>query len=166
MKSIIVGFSRAKSPWAIGSKIIQETEKRDFSHCYIKYEDALTGFIMVSQASLGMVHECTVDRFLDANISVEEYKIECTDEQFLEFYRFNKLNQGVKYSFIQLIGLAFVKLFHVSQWFKNGDSEFICSEWAARILMILGRPMPDNLDQFTPSDLQKQLILLGIQRTL
>lgn len=164
MKKIIIGFSRAKSPWAIGSTLIQVSEKRNFSHAFIKYEDPITGLIMVSQASHGMVHDCYIDEFLKANIIVEEYEIDCTDDQWLDFYTFNRKNQGVKYSTTQLFGLAVVKLFHIKLWFSNGDKEFICSEWAGRVCSILNKPMPNSLDDMTPSHLRQHLLDLGIQR--
>lgn len=164
MKKIIIGFSRAKSLWAIGSTIIQVSEKRNFSHAFIKYEDPITGLIMISQASHGMVHDCYIEEFLKANIIVEEYEIDCTDQQWLDFYIFNRKHQGVKYSKTQLIALAAVKLFHIKLWFNNGDAEFICSEWAGRVCSILNEPMPDNLDAMTPSNLREQLLYLQVKR--
>ena len=164
MKKIIIGFSRAKSPWAIGSKVIQEAEKRNFSHAFIKYEDPVTGLIMISQASHGMVHDCYIDEFLKSNIIVEEYEIDCTDTEWLDFYIFNRKHQGVKYSMTQLLGLSIVKLFRIKLWFKNGDAEFICSEWAARICKIVNKPMPNELDAITPSNLREILINLQIRK--
>ena len=121
---------------------------------------------MISQASHGMVHECCLEEFLKANIIAEQYEITCSDEQFLEFLIFNKKHLGAKYSRLQIVGLALVKLFHIKQWFKNGDEEFICSEWSARVCQILNEPMPSDLDSFTPSDLREQLRKLQVKQIL
>ncbi len=164
MKQLIIGFSRAKSPWAIGSKLIQASENRNFSHAFIKYSDPITDLTMISQASHGMVHDCYIDNFLDANIIVEEYELMCSNEQWLDFYHFNRKNQGTKYSMQQLFGLAVVKIFHVKLWFNNGDKEFICSEWAARMCKIINKDIPENLDSMTPSNLRQQLNDLNVKR--
>lgn len=164
MKKIVIGFSRAKNPWALGSAIIRASEKRNFSHAFIMYEDPITKLTMISQASHGMVHDCFLDEFLKANIIVKKYEIECSNDQWLDFYTFNRKHQGVKYSMFQLIGLSIVKLFHIKLWFKNGDREFICSEWAGRVCVILNKPMPENLDEITPSDLDKYLSNLGVKQ--
>lgn len=164
MKKLIIGFSRARSPWAIGSTAIQVTEKRNFSHAFVKYEDPITGLTMISQASHGMVHDCYIDEFLKANIIVEEYEIDCSDQEWLDFYIFNRKHQGVKYSTAQFLALTVVKIFRIKLWFKNGDKEFICSEWAGRVCSILNKPMPENLDSMTPSNLREHLLDLGVRK--
>lgn len=161
MNSFFVGFSRAKSPWKIGSSIIREVEKRDFSHAYIKYIDPLTGITMVAQASHGSVNIVNYDIFLQQNIVVEEYEITCTLEQYKEILIFICKNAGKPYSTFQLVLIGIKKIFGIELNIRNKDAKYICSEWAATICKIAGVPVPEELDYQTPSDLNTLLKNLG-----
>jgi hypothetical protein len=157
MKSIIVGFSRSRSIFKIGSKIIQEVEKRDFSHVFIRYTEETTGIELVSQASHGYVNQVNFDLFGIDNIIVKEYKIICTDEQFLDMLKFTYKNIGKIYSKLEICLIAIKKLFGIQLYFKNNDEEFICSQWAARICEIAGIDINQNTTYTTPSDLNELL---------
>jgi len=159
------GFSRSKHIWAVGSKIIAESEKQPFSHAYIRYLCPITGENMIFQASRGLVNCSHIDNFLVDNLIVKEYEFDCSTEQFAEFYRFKVKALGKKYSKKQILWLCIKKLLHVHTWpnkiydvIKNGESESICSETAALVCIILGIHIENNqLDQFSPSDLDKIL---------
>lgn len=161
MKKIVVGFSRSKSIWKIGSKIIQEVEKRDFSHVYIRYSCPTTGVEVVSQASHGYVNEVSFEIFKDQNIVVEEYELSCTRDQFKELLTFIQKNKGKDYSRMQLVLIGIKKILHVQlNEFENRDAAYICSEFAARVLQMIGEPMPKDLDFVTPSDFREIIINL------
>ena len=150
---LIIGFSRAKSPWKIGSTVIRLSEKRNFSHTYVRYVDPTTTIDIVTQASQSFVNEVNYDIFQESNIVCEEYQLDCTEEQFINILTFIKTNLGVKYSTLQILFLGIKKIlkFEVKEY--NKDKEFICSEFAARICQIAGVRAPTYLDYFTPSDL-------------
>lgn len=152
-----VGFSRSKHWYAIGSLLIQKAEARNFSHAYIEYVCPITNEVIISQASHGYVNEMNKDAFLINNIVVKEYELDCTSEQFINILKFIKKHLGTKYSKRQIIILSLKKLFHLNINENNYDLEFICSEWGARICKIIGIQVPDNLDVFTPSDLDRLL---------
>lgn len=153
MKTLTVGFSRSKSPWKVGSQAIQISEKRNFSHAYIRYECLLTQVQIVAQASHGFVNEMNYDIFQEHNIVCEEYVLECSDEHFIDVIKFIRKNLGVDYSKMQIFFLAIKKLLRFEVKEYNKDKEFICSEFAARICQIAGVTVPSYLDYFTPSDL-------------
>lgn len=153
MNKVILGYSRSRSPWKIGSKVIQETEKRNFSHCYIVYICPITGVKIVSQASHGFVNEMNYDIFCIQNVVVEEYSFNCSDEQFLTILKYMKLNLGKPYSKLQLVLIGIKKLLHFEINIRNGNEAFICSEWQANIAKMMGIEVPDELDYETPSDI-------------
>lgn len=162
---MVIGFSRAKDSWKLGSKIIAESEKRDYSHAYIKIIDLVTEVPLVYQASLGMVNVYNYDLFLEQNVVVEEYVIRASQTQYKEILTFLHKNLGKPYSRTQVLMLSIKKLLRFEVDYKNGDESFIYSELAARIILMV---MPDenvnNLDYYTPSDLNKLVNELNIPR--
>lgn len=159
--TFIVGFSKARSPWKVGSKLIQEGEKRNFSHAYIKY--MTEGMEVVAQASHGYVNQISVDRFNSQNITVEEYIVTCTDQDMLNIKQFVIKNLGAEYSKLQLLLLGIKKILHFEIPVDNKDSKFICSEFALRILDVINLPDPvENKDYETPSDLQRLVSSLAV----
>lgn len=156
MKKIVVGFSRSISPWKIGSKIIQEVEKRDFSHVYIRYSCPTTGVEVVAQASHGYVNEVSFDIFQTQNIVVEEYEMFSTKDQFRDVLTFIQKNKGKDYSQMQIILIGIKKILHIElDQYENRDMAYICSEFGARIMQILGKQMPEHLDFVTPSNFRE-----------
>lgn len=155
--NIIIGFSRAKSAWAIGSTAIAAAEKRDYSHVYVRSYDAETSLQMVYQASHGYVNSMTLDNFIVDNIIAKEYRLETTITQYTDIMRFMKSNLGVPYSRLQLCLIAIKKLFHFEVNIRNGDSAEICSEFGARVVQLDGINVGTDLDFMTPSDIDRIL---------
>lgn len=154
LDKIIIGFSRAKSPWKIGSKVIQEVEKRNFGHAYIRYKCPITDIEIVSQASHGYVNDMNYDVFKDQNIIVKEYEILCSSGDFINTIKFIKSNLGKDYSQFQILIIGLKKVLGIKVESNNRDKYFICSEFGARVCQIVNLPLEVlNLDYFTPSDL-------------
>lgn len=153
MKTITIGFSRAKSDWLIGSKIIQLVEKRPYSHCIIIYKDPILNKDMVFQASHGMVNHISYFNFSDINLTIKTYELEFNDNEFNTFYEFMFNKLGIPYGRLELIGIGIKKLFHLESPFHDGLQTEICSELAARVCKLKGIEIPINLDEITPSDL-------------
>ena len=154
---IIIGFSRSISFWKIGSRVIQEVEKRNYSHVYIRYVDPSTGIVMIAQASHGMINEMSFAIFKQNNIIVKEYNLTATEKQFLDILIFIKQNLGKSYSMSQIFLIGIKKLFGFETTINNKDTAFICSELGARICIILGIILNNNIDYETPSDLDTLL---------
>ena len=159
MKTISVEFSKAKAWYKIASDVIATTEKRPYSHAYLKYECPITGILMVSQASKGSVNEITYENFLKENIVIEEIKLCLTEDQILKILKKAKSKQGDPYANDQLLNIAFKKIFRHSLNKTNGEKAVICSEHVVRCLqevdMYFARDC--NIDEITPSDLFKSL---------
>lgn len=156
MEKIVIGFSRSRSPWKIGSKVIQEVEKRDFSHAYVKFIEPITNIELIAQASNGFVNMMAPEFFELHNVVVEEYEVELSDSQFLDIIKFIYSNLGKNYSYLQLVLIGIKKLFRIElNQLENKDMSYICSEFAARLLQIANKDMPEHLDFVTPSDLRE-----------
>lgn len=164
--NIVIGFSRAKSVWKIGSKIIAESEKRNYSHAYIKIVDPLTGITLVYQASLGMVNVYNYELFLEHNTVVEEYSLEVSHQQYKEIMTFLHQNVGKPYATKQIVFLTIKKLLGFQVKYKNNDESFICSELAIRILVIVKNVVVEDIDYKTPSDLNKLVNELGLKKVV
>lgn len=150
---ITIGFSRAKSKFALYGKAIQAIEKRPYSHAYTRYTDPRSGLEMVFQAAHGSVNLCNYDLFLEHSIVEKEYKLECTEDQFNDLWCFMMKMQGIKYGWLQAVGMFLNKLIHIENPFKDDLSTEVCSELAARVCSILKIPIPNDFDDITPSNL-------------
>lgn len=164
--SFIIGFSRAKSPWKLGSKVIQIVEKRPFSHTYIQYQCPVSHYQMITQASHGFINEMNLDEFKIDNLIVKQYRLNCSKDEFLNIFNFNRKNLGKKYSRIQLFVIGFMKLIRSKKpIYVDGNDKDICSEWVAKLARFTGylTGVPDILDTFTPSDLENLLSELAVK---
>jgi len=163
---IVIGFSRAKSVWKIGSKIIAESEKRNYSHAYIKIVDPLTGITLVYQASLGMVNVYNYNLFLEHNIVAEEYVMRVNQTQYKKVLTFLHENVGKPYSKDQIFFLTIKKLLGFEVKYQNKDEEFVCSELAVRIIEIVipGTTYDTSIDYVTPSDLNRLINQLNLPK--
>lgn len=152
MQTFIVGFSRSKSRLKIGSLLIQKVENRNFSHAYIRYTDDFTKVSLVAQASHGFVNEMNYDIFKESNVIVEEYQIQCSDEDFKKIVIFIKNNLGNLYSRWELLLIGVKKLFHFELPARDEQKEFICSKFTAMVCDIVNLKIDANLEFVTPSD--------------
>ena len=171
---VFIIFTRSTKNLAIGSWVISESEKRDYSHCAILYRCPISNELMVFQASLGLVNCFNYNIFKQHNKIIKTYKIDVSSDSFIEFYKFKQKNLGKKYSKLQLVWISLSKLFQVKQipvrfynLIKNGDSEYVCSEIAAITCGMLDNNVAESLTQkqldiITPSDLETILKERGL----
>jgi hypothetical protein len=153
----IVGFSRSRSPWKLGSTAIQLAEKRDYGHAYVKFFGPLTKKPLIAQASHGSVNMMALPVFLENNIVVKEYSISCSDEEFLDIMNFICDHLGLPYSQTEIILIAIKKIIRLQLKTYNTDKYFICSKFADMICGFVGVQSKVELDYITPSDLDTTL---------
>ena len=154
---INIGFSKAKSIFKIGSTIIQKVDCRDYSHCYIRYIDNITNVTLIAQASHNFVNLVSETIFLDQNIIVKEYSLDCTDIQYQDMLTFIHNNLGKPYSKLQLILIGIKKLLHIEINYHDRGASYICSEFALCVCSFTGVKVPNNIDYIDPSDLDEIL---------
>lgn len=151
---ITVGFSRARDWWLIGSQLIKTSESRPYSHVFIRYTSQSTGMEIVAQASHGCINLMNYDRFLTVNTLVKEYSFEISEDEFKFMLNYIESNLGTTYSKVQIVLLGIKKLLGIEVNIHNKDAAFICSEFIARILEVVGvLTQIDDADYLTPSDL-------------
>lgn len=158
---LAIGFSTANLPLA---KLIQDVEKRPYSHVFVVIPDPITQRPLVAQASHGMVHLCSYEGFEAVNKIVKTYEYE------IDYPTYKKVwNQildwlGAAYSIKQLIGLLVQKIFQlptIPSWATNGCNAQICSEFGARVASLIGIQINKDFDDITPSNLDA---ILGAQK--
>lgn len=166
--NIQVGFSRARSNFKFGSRLIAESEKRNYSHAFILFEDPTSEIKLIFQASHGQVNVVNYEIFKESNVVVKLYDLPIDQPKFIEFYKFMDANLGKKYSLSQILWLALAKVLQIKKWpksiyayIKNGTNQEICSELSLRVIALLSDnySLPEDLqiDQFTPSELDSLL---------
>lgn len=152
-KHIYIIFSRSRSHLSIMSKLVMLVEKRRYSHAAVEIAEPATKVPLVFQASRNLVNFFYKPTFLEHNTTSEMWLIEITPMEYISIWSYAVRKMGSDYGWMELISILTKKLFKIKSWFKNGDKTNICSELAARVLKIAGVPMPENLDECTPSDL-------------
>ena len=134
MKKLIVGGSRNE---LIGSIGIQWWMGTDYSHVYIRWYLSSQEREIVYQASHGMVHFCSLDRFVKHNTIVKEFCMEITDEQFTKFSQKCIDLAGEKYSKLELLQIFISNISNGKAHFDDQPG-YICSELMCELLEDLG----------------------------
>lgn len=133
MRILKVGFSRPKD-WKLFSQIIQWSEHAPFSHTFLRWSSETLNCELVYQASHGMVHFVSGERFDRENETVIEYCVELTDEQFNAIAKKCIELAGTKYGTLQIIGMALERATKVRNPFRDGPKTFVCSELVGEVL--------------------------------
>lgn len=163
MKTIYIGFSRPKSNTPF-SKVIQWVESRPYDHVYIRFPEPMESEYMIFQASKEMVNLYNTDIFYSINISIKEYVINCTDEQYITLWKHIKKSVGIPYSLKEDFGILLMKIFKLkTNPFSSGRSAEFCSEEGVRVSSILGITMPNNPDTVDPTLLDSILSKAGLR---
>lgn len=111
---------------------------------------------MVYQASKGSVNTLPMFRFLKDNEVVLEYEFEVDDETYQAIITAHKLKLGLKYDYLQLIGIWWATAFQLSHNpIRSSQLSYVCSELTAYTLMSLGYSVPYDLDLVRPDDIEK-----------
>lgn len=166
MKKVIVGFSKSKKHFAVGSWVIREVTGAPFSHVYVKHETRY-GFPIIYQASGHQVNFMSQVMFCGKNEIIREFEFEIADEAFDDYMKFALENAGAPYSVWQLVGIGIALLFDLKKNpFSNGRGGYVCSELAGIILSGLEKiDLSDmDFDLMKPTDVYRWCISLENDR--
>ena len=122
---MIIATSSPKN-FKIGAELIKWYQNTKFSHVLIIKDD------LVYQASHGYVNCTHIDNFLLDNEIINKYKV---SDDSIDF-EFVKKELGKPYSKGQIINIATKFLMGVKFFPKNGNSQFICSEYVGKALKL------------------------------
>lgn len=128
MSCVYIGLSSPKD-WKIGAEAIKWWTGKEYSHAYVRFEH-LDERSTVYQASHGMVHFTSKDRFLGDNKSIKEFKVDLSSEQRKAFMDLCWDLCGESYSTCELAQIFAVDLLHkVGIKLTVEDQKgYICSE--------------------------------------
>lgn len=163
MKTIIVGFSKAKSKWMVGSALIMWFTWRPFSHVYFKFKEDLYDDWTVDQSTGHGIGYMSQIGFDQNNLTVKEFALEISDELYVEILRTCHMNSGVKYGYLQNIGIFLVDCLSKVGIKVNKNPLPIginCSEWMYYILEeIYGKWTEKDPALIKPGDVYDFLLL-------
>jgi hypothetical protein len=119
---------------------------------------------MVYQASHGMVHFISGERFdLDARI-VASYEIDLSDEQFDLIVGKCIDLAGIKYGHLQLLGMGLERITGIRNPFRDGDKSFVCSELVGFLIQLCEGTAPLDLELAGPKQLEVWVAALSNAR--
>lgn len=152
---IYVGLASPNGGFVPLAKIIQWVEKRNYDHCYIRFQEP-TGEWMIFQASGFAVNIYNLQIWTSENISVKEYEVEVPQGQDIWLYIKSRL--GVPYSLKEDFGILLMKVFKLKKNpYSAGRLAEICSQQAADLLKFLGISIPEDTSTIDPSELDSIL---------
>ncbi len=158
MEKIIVGFSRPKK-WKLFAWLIQEFYGIEYDHVYLKLYSSSYDRYIIYQASSVMVNFMGSFKFNEENVIYKEFEVDISPENKRALMQFAIDNAGKPYSLKEVLGFAIVGILEkfgkkISNPFKDGTKEFICSEIGSYILEnYTAEVMPKDYEDMSPKDL-------------
>lgn len=157
MQSIIIGFSSSTKKFAPFGKAIQVWDNTNYSHVYFQFKNTKYNIDMIYQSSSTMLNYMSKDIFLSHNKIIKEFTLDLTDEQYSILEKKCLHCAGMEYGVLQIIGIVIADILG---WDHNPFPEsekYICSEWVAEQLVVLGYKFNKELSLTKPIDVYKVL---------
>ena len=117
--------------------IIKKRLGTSYSHVAIVAEDPLTQVLEVHQSTAKNVGPMSLEFFRTKNRLIKQRTLELSETEFKKMMTFIRKNQGKGYSEAAAIASTF-PLLRSLMIGKDGDHEFICSEFVVRALQSAG----------------------------
>lgn len=154
---IYIGFSKPRSKFAPFASLIKWVESRPYDHVYIRLPEPMEKQYIIFQASKEMVNICNLSIFFNANISIKEYEIEISDQQYELLWKFVKANLGIPYSLLEDFGILLTKVFKIKQPFNSGMSSQFCSKLGAVVCQLFSININNDPGAIDPTALDSIL---------
>lgn len=163
MNSMIVGFSTTIR-WNPISAAIRLAQQTPYSHAYVRfYSDRLDRWI-VYQANRQGVHFISMESFLENEIILDEYRIDCTEQAGMNALQRCVSMAGRSYGVLKILGMLIDLLAwdwlgrRIPNPFRDNHKTEVCSEEAGIIANALGLPIDtDTLEVQGPRWLNQRL---------
>jgi len=155
MRNIIIGFA-TPTKFKVGAALIRWWINKPYSHVFVKYQDD-QGRAMVFQASHGIVHLCSQERFLSDNTIIKTYNTNISEveyQQFRDFY-YDKLGESYAYLDIAIIMMYDILTKAINIKSVPDAPGYVCSSLIASMLYNIkgiscNKPLhlirPDDID--------------------
>lgn len=169
MEKVVIGFSKARSPLAIISKLIMLAEHAPFSHAYVKLHSDSLSRDLIYQATGSGIYFCGTVAFLSHSVPVEEFEFEIPKETKTVLLQWCIDTSGAPYGKLQLLGLGLVRLaslfcIKINNPFASKRQSYICTELAAVALKEIGLDIKQDDDLVGLNDLHKYVKDLTLSR--
>lgn len=166
MKQITIGFSRACTTLPVFSWLIMAVQRTNYSHVYLKYQDAYLGETMYYQASHTLVNSMSEAVFLAQETVVQEFTFNVSDASFLACMKYAASQAGKPYGTMEIMGLAVSELAlivnkRIDNPVSDAGTTWICDQLIASLLQTCENVkllMP--LNDMTPKDMKALVITL------
>jgi hypothetical protein len=151
MRKITIGFSKSKKKCAIGSALIRWYMGTSYSHVYLKFDAKSYNRSLVYEAVGAGVRFVGMNNWAKDHEEVASFEIEISDESYKKIMLFCIDNSGLKYGYMQNIGILLADIFKLSKNpLTDGDN---CSEAIGEILILEGYKIDKDLNLLTPKDI-------------
>ena len=157
MRKIIVGFSHSTKSFSPFSKLIRIWDGTPYSHVYFQFETTKNKVNMIYQSSSTMLNYMCKEVFLTKNAIVSEFELEIEDYQYDLIMLHCMKSAGLEYSVAQIIGMVIADLFNLKTNPFADEKKYVCSEWVAEQLQIVGYRFKKPLELVTPKDIHEIL---------
>lgn len=157
MRTLYLGFSKAKSKFAWFSKLIMWAQGIPFSHVYVRFNSDFLERTFIYQASGIKVNFENIESFLNHAEVIKEFELELSEEKYKKVLQYAIDNVGKPYSVKQILGMGWIIFLNKlgikqSNPFKNSTAAFVCSEIGADILEIYGKEILEDKDSLGPKE--------------
>lgn len=129
MYKVWIGFSKNHK---IGSYLIRCYLDSNFSHTFFRFKDDSFEDSMVFHAVGKGLTFISETNFLKENVRVDEFKLDISEELYIELRNACNKHAGLHYGYLQNIGLVLMKIFCLNNNPLNDGIN--CSEWVAYCL--------------------------------
>lgn len=155
MKTITIGFSKSKKKIAIGSWLIRKYMGTSYSHVSFHFNTSTMNRTLVYEAvgsGIRFIEKSNWEKYAELVVS---YEIEVSNEIYVRMMQTCIDNAGLKYGYMQNIGVIIAKLFKLEyNPFPENDN---CSELLLRLLIEAGYSIEKSHDLVTPLDIENML---------
>jgi hypothetical protein len=134
-------------------------QRTNYSHVYLKYQDAYLGQPMIYQASHTLVNSMSEAVFLAQETVVQEFTFNVSDASFLACMQFAANQAGKPYGILEICGLALVNAAMVlnikmQNPIKDAGTTWICDQLIAALLETCENvTLPIPLNDMMPKDM-------------
>lgn len=139
MKKITIGFSKGQG-FVPMSDIIRWVLRSEFSHTYLEFQSPGLWSKTIFEASGNGVSYRSKPNFLTGSTVVASFELKISDQLYSKILNKCHDNAGIKYGYLQNLGIGFVKLlklFGIKYTRNPWNKGMNCSEWCGYILQEL-----------------------------
>jgi hypothetical protein len=163
MKTVTIGFSKARSNKALFSRAIMLAQNTPFSHVYTRVTWPASGQDIVYQASGTKVNVDSYAHFLTVEEVVAEFQVEVREETWAKIAKFMIDNLNKPYSIKEIVGMVLVIIckklgISIANPFRDDHASFFCEELSADIFKMIHPEIKFDTESNGPKEFYDLLV--------